>query len=351
MIASRTKLSDRALSLLCCPQCEAPLLPRPRQLVCSSDTCGAQYPVVDDMPILLDETACLLSIADIAAHANSESSDPSPALRLKEWVIKHQPSLRCNRQAAGNYKLFAQHLLDQADNPLVLVIGGKEVGAGLESLLAYPQIELIETDILPGPRAALICDAHRLPLSPGSVDGVIIQAVLDDLVDPHRCVQEIFRILRPGGLVYSETPFMQPVHDGPFDFTRFTRWGHRRLFRHFDELASGAVGGPGQALAGVYHAFALSFARTRTTRAAASVFAHCTGFWLKYLDWWLLDREAASTAASGYYFLGRKSDQVLSDRDLIASYSVSRSGKRPKPQPEQLPPNPAGAPAECHGNG
>ncbi len=82
-----------------------------------------------------------------------------------------------------------------------------------------------------------------------SFDGVICQAVLEHVLDPYRCVEEIHRVLRPNGLVYAETPFMQQVHGGTHDFTRFTHLGHRRLFRKFAEVDSGVVCGPGMALA------------------------------------------------------------------------------------------------------
>jgi len=52
-------------------------------------------------------------------------------------------------------------------------------------------------------------------------DAVWIQAVLEHVLDPVRVVAEIHRVLRPGGLVYSEIPFMQEVHEGAYDFTRF----------------------------------------------------------------------------------------------------------------------------------
>ena len=43
------------------------------------------------------------------------------------------------------------------------------------------------------------------------------------------------------GVVYAETPFLQAVHEGPWDFTRFTESGHRWLFRAFERLDSGVV--------------------------------------------------------------------------------------------------------------
>jgi len=82
-------------------------------------------------------------------------------------------------------------------------------------------------------------------LASASVDGVLIQAVLEHVLDPAQVVGEIHRVLRPDGLVYAETPFLQQVHAGPNDFTRFTSSGHRYLFRAFAEIAAGPVAGPG----------------------------------------------------------------------------------------------------------
>ena len=56
-------------------------------------------------------------------------------------------------------------------------------------------------------------------------------------------------MLRPEGLVYAETPFMQQVHERAYDFSRFTQSGHRWLFRRFSEISAGPVGGAGVALA------------------------------------------------------------------------------------------------------
>lgn len=276
---------------------------------------------MDGVPLLFDESASLISIADIAASARF--SERSSAAAWRRAMSALRPTLRCNRKASANYSMLAELLLAQEGRPLVLVVGGKELGAGLGSLAARTEIELIESDILPGSRVGLICDAHRLPLRPASVDAVVIQAVLDDVMDPHGCVDEIVRVLKPNGLVYAETPFLQAVHDPPFDFTRFTRSGHRLLFRHFAELDSGTTGGPAQALAGMYHAFLMSFARGRLGRAAASLFARCTAFWLKYVDFWLLDDNDDATAASGYYFLGRRSETALSDRDLVGAHRAA----------------------------
>jgi len=201
-----------------------------------------------------------------------------------------------------------------------LVVGGRTLGEGMEELAADPRLHLVESDVAFGPRTALISDAHDIPFQDGTFDAVVVQAVLEHVLDPHRCVAEIHRVLVPEGLVYAETPFMQQVHGGRFDFTRFSALGHRRLFRMFEEIDSGAVCGPGMALAWSYQAFLLSFARKRWSRLAVLGFARLTGFFWKYFDHILIESPGALDAASGCYFLGRRSDVALPDRELIQQY-------------------------------
>ncbi|NNE07365.1 MAG: methyltransferase type 11, partial [Gemmatimonadetes bacterium] len=128
------------------------------------------------------------------------------------------------------------------------------------------------------------------------------------------------RVLKHGGVVYAETPFIQQVHGGRYDFTRFTDLGHRRLFRKFEEIERGSACGPGMALAWTYQYFLMSFATTRVTRALLRDFASLTSFFLKYFDSHLVDKPGTQDAASGYYFMGSKEGRVMHDRELIQQY-------------------------------
>ena len=107
---------------------------------------------------------------------------------------------------------------------------------------------------------------------------------------------------------------------GTHDFTPFTHLGHRRLFRHFEEIESGAVCGPGTSLARSYRYFLLSFATSKRMRNALHVFANFTSFFLKYFDYFLIDKRGIFDAASGYFFMGRKSRSVLSDCEHVKLY-------------------------------
>jgi hypothetical protein len=105
-----------------------------------------------------------------------------------------------------------------------------------------------------------------------------------------------------------------------YDFTRFTYLGHRRLFRHFVEVSSGPACGPGTALAWSYSYFLKSFASSRKISRLLAFFARMTSFFFKYFDYYLIDKPGSYDAASGLFFMGTKSNNVLSDRDLIKQF-------------------------------
>lgn len=88
-------------------------------------------------------------------------------------------------------------------------------------------------------------------------------------------------------------------------------------FPQLYQIDAGSVAGPGSALAWSYQYFLLSFVRSKAARNAAKVFARLTAFFFKYFDYLLIDRKEALDAASAYYFLGRKAEGVLSDRELM----------------------------------
>jgi SAM-dependent methyltransferase len=148
-----------------------------------------------------------------------------------------------------------------------------------------------------------------------------VQAVLEHVLDPFQCVAEIHRVLKPNGIVYSEVPFMQQVHGAEFDFHRFTHLGHRRLFRNFSEIESGIACGPGSSLAWAWEYFWLTFSRKRGfARKAIRAACRASTFWAPMLDPWLSKRIGAYDGANGYYFLGRRSECVLSDADLLLQF-------------------------------
>jgi len=76
-----------------------------------------------------------------------------------------------------------------------------------------------------GTHPDLFADAQSLPLLDNCSDHVLLLDVLEHIPDPDRCLSEINRILKPGGSLIIQVPFMYPVHDAPLDFHRWTKFG------------------------------------------------------------------------------------------------------------------------------
>lgn len=86
-------------------------------------------------------------------------------------------------------------------------------------------------------------DAGKIPLKGQSVDCVICTEVLEHLSRPERCVGEMHRLLRDGGVVLASVPFLYPVHADPFDYQRFSEDGLRNLFKDFKTVDVYRMGG------------------------------------------------------------------------------------------------------------
>ena len=320
---SHIKIDKEISQKLCCPICHFKLKIMINELECINPECQFLFPIIDNIPILINESSSLFSIEDYAHYRSTFFPLISRGRivgKMMQVVNKLLPTISLNVKARQNYLKLAKLLKRQNDNPIVLVLGGSIVGQGLESILECASIQFVESDVSFGCRTVLISDAHDIPFEDSTFDGVIVQATLEHVIDPYRCVDEIHRVLKSKGLVYAETPFMQPVHGGKYDFTRFTLLGHRRLFSKFSEICSGVACGPGMALAASYQYFLWSFVTSSLARKFVKVFASLTSFWLKYFDYLLIRNPSSLDAASGFYFMGEKSSKTLSDRELIKLY-------------------------------
>lgn len=311
------RLKQHTIEQLRCPVCKGKINLEQDSFMCKK--CAKEFPVVNGVPILINEETSIFRIADFITQGDIYF-DTTPS-KLYMFLSSHLPNLSLNVASNRNFERFQQKLLRKKENSRVLILGcGINPGIGSAALLNQPTIEVVETDVSWGPRTGLICDAHDIPFADGSFDGVVAQAVLEHVISPYRCVEEIYRVLGTQGLVYAETPFMQQVHGGRYDFTRFTDLGHRCLFRGFREIDRGLLCGPGMALAWSYEYFLSSFTKSKSLRKLIRLFARLTAFYLKYFDYLLIHSPGALDAASGLFFMGQKLETLIEYRELLNTY-------------------------------
>jgi SAM-dependent methyltransferase len=301
--------------ILRCPVTGEPLALTDGRLITESG--GRGYEIVDDIPVLVSPERTLFD----ARHAAAEREAPGLWAQTRASLRRRLTANSVSRRNLGRLATLLEAPGSHARPARVLVIGGGILGFGMEELLDCPWIELVETDVYRGPRTAIVCDAHDLPFANGSFDAVIAQAVLEHVAAPVRAVDELHRVLRDQGLIYSEIPFMQQVHEGAFDFTRWTMTGHRRLLHDFDEIESGVVGGAGEALAWSlrYYAIALIGSRGLATRLASGLVNLLT-LPLRWTDALIRGRPETIDAASGTYFLGRRRSAPVTDSAIVARH-------------------------------
>jgi hypothetical protein len=260
--------------------------------------------MVDGQHVLIDFASSIFDRETYRGRSgsvlNRDVLDKSIGSRLHRFTFGRNPV------ANANCRSFIALAKSQSSRPRILVIGGAKVGSGSEQLYDDLTLDVVGTDVFSSPYTTLVADAHKLPFVDQSFDGVWIQAVLEHVLDPVHVVSEIHRVLRKDGLVYAETPFMQQVHERAYDFTRYTQSGHRWLFKSFTEISAGPVTGGGVALLWsiryLFRAFGIG---DGVSRIAALPF-----FWLRFLDGFCSSR-AKADAASGLFFLGRRSEQDL----------------------------------------
>jgi SAM-dependent methyltransferase len=78
--------------------------------------------------------------------------------------------------------------------------------------------------------ADVLCDLNQpIPLPDASFDTIIFSDVMEHLYRPQQAMLEIRRLLRPGGTLLMNVPFLYWIHEQPHDFHRYTSFALERM--------------------------------------------------------------------------------------------------------------------------
>ena len=302
---------ERILPFLICPKSKNRLFFRNGKLV--SEDGNNIYEILNGFPILIDFSTSILSKDEIL-NSKAESVISRSSYKGYKYFFKNLIS-PTSKSTLNNIKLLKKELFKISTKPKLLVIGGGTIGKGLLDLYNDINYEIIAFDIYASNNVQFVADAHNIPFQDGYFDGVIIQAVLEHVLEPIEVVAEIHRVLKKNGIVYSETPFIQHVHEGAYDFNRFTDSGHRYLFKDFNHIYSGSVAGVGTQLLWSCEYFTRSLFRSKLIGKIFKLLL----FWLQYFDY-IIPESYTIDAASCAFFLGQKSEKSIDPKDLVVYY-------------------------------
>jgi len=273
-----------------------------------------RYGSVSGQPVLVDFDNSVLDENEIFI-LNGASVLQRRQSRLRNWIKGSLLHPDANRLAGRIARQFARMLKEKVKKPRLLMVGAGGKGIGTDLFYDDPDIQVIGFDIYASPLTHFIADTHQIPIKSESVDGVWLQYVLEHVLDPWRVVGEVRRVLNNKGLVYGETPFLQQVHEGAYDFIRFTHSGHRWLFRDFTEIKSGIAMGPGVSLLWTLEHNVRGIFRSR----AIGHIAKLVLFWLQFIEK-IIPVDYCFDNASSFYFFGSKANTPLQPKDIVRYY-------------------------------
>jgi SAM-dependent methyltransferase len=212
------------------------------------------------------------------------------------------------RAAPRCYRWIREHEGLQAAGRWYLDVGvGIDGGFGIEERGPLIQARTIGLDLEPFERVQVRGSARALPFADGTFDGVFCQGVLHLVVEPLLVVRELARVVRPGGVIFVTTAFLEGHMEAPTDSVRLTLSALKEMLQDFEEVQAGASRGPSSALAWVVRDY-LTFLLSPGPRwnNAVRLFLNWPLFPIKYLDLVAGRRSQAHRLAAEVFFLGIK---------------------------------------------
>ncbi len=282
-----------------CPECnsETSLKYQPSgSITCSK--CKTKYSVIDGVPILLSEQSQKMLNPQLHSQTGKkmldEYSGKKTFLKSIKKLIK-VPNLAYNLVDRNRlHKIFTY---DENRNCCILNVGG---GPTRED----SNVLNLNIDIFPN--VEVVADAHNLPFKTGSIDSIMIAAVLEHVQNPNKVVEEAYRVLKKGGYIYAETPFLQHFHGYPNHFQNFTLVGHDYIFRKFKKIESGPTTGPFSSILILISNLFEDLIDNKYIRKI-SLYCIATVLWpFKFLDFLTKKNKNIYKLTSGVYFLGQK---------------------------------------------
>ncbi len=126
--------------------------------------------------------------------------------------------------------------LNGIDNVKVLNVGA---GGAIEIYLKtkFSFVKSIDVDLNREPDQVIdVCDINQLKSLSFTPQIVCMFEVLEHTKNPIDAINNLYEIIDNNSYVMLSTPFIFHIHDEPYDFFRFTKYGLEILFKNFNEV-------------------------------------------------------------------------------------------------------------------
>jgi SAM-dependent methyltransferase len=273
-------LQPKMASGLFCPVCYSRLGTSPVALTCES--CPATYPVNKGIPFFVESPVREGFDASFHEEAYAGTSTRARVYNSLKQVITSE---------------YSPH--DTLNSFLASIPQGSmivEFGSGARRV----RPDVLNIDLFPTPNVDLVATIEHTPLASNSVDFVILDSVIEHVPNPVAVVDEVFRVLKPGGKLLCINPFLFPYHGYPAHYCNFTKDGIEQLLQRFARVEVQTHQGPTSAIVNILSEYiGVVIGRENRTRYMIAKAAILTlTFPLKFIDRFLVDRPESHRIAS-----------------------------------------------------
>ena len=137
----------------------------------------------------------------------------------------------------GLYEFLGeQYALLPAKSKILLVGSGGEIAEHLNRIASKKNFILKSIDIDEKQKPDIIGDICIYDFNNKKYDVVILAEVLEHTHSPQNAINNIYSALKNGGKLIITVPFIFPIHDKPYDYFRFTRYGLELLLEKFNSI-------------------------------------------------------------------------------------------------------------------
>ncbi len=184
---------EQIIRVLACPYCQSHLVRSAITPSLDCQQCNNTYPISD-------------SAINFLADNKQQSYQPSTTELVSD----------------NAYDSTIISIINRYHDGLIL-----DCGAGLRH---HYYANVVNFEIVDYPSTDVLGLGEQLPFANESFDAVFSCAVLEHVRDPFTCANEIKRVLKPGGTLYCQLPFLQPYHPYPSHFYNMSHEGAINLF-------------------------------------------------------------------------------------------------------------------------
>ena len=270
--------------IMVCPKCHTSLKLYEDQLKCTK--CGFKFKINNEQ-----------IIENISSNIDKKDS----------WMGKLKEKFKNNKKIFSIVLNIFSPIFPNFSYKKFLLPKGNiilDIGSGVFKL----RDDVINIDINNYKEVDLVCDAKNIPFADNSIDQIFNFSLLEHTKDPFAIMDEIYRVLKPGGTVYTLVPFLQPFHSSPDDYWRFTKDGVKELHNNFTEIKIGIYAGPVSSLLWILQDFfSLLFSfGIQPLRVFWLLSFMSLTFPLKILDPIFRLLPTSHTLSSAFYYFGEK---------------------------------------------